>query len=57
LNGLRKTTIKAQLNNRHPRGDSITVPPEYKKRISPTNSQVECHKRLLMRDEWTMDNT
>jgi len=43
LNGLRKTTIKAPLNNRHPRGDSNRVPPAYKKSIAPTNSQVECH--------------
>jgi hypothetical protein len=57
LNGLRKTTIKAQLNNRHPCGDSSRVPPEYKKSTAPTNSQVECHTTASNGDEWTRDNT
>ena len=57
LDGLRKAAIKTQVNRRHPHGDSNRVPPEYKKSIAPTNSQVECHKRLLICDEWTRGNT
>ena len=56
LDGLRKATIKAQVNSRHLCGDSNRVPPEYKKSIAPTNNQVECRKRLLMCDEWTRGN-
>jgi hypothetical protein len=57
LDCLRKATIKAQLNSRHPRGESNRLPPEYKKSTALTKSQVECHKRLLMCDEWTRGNT